>query len=801
MQVAVIGGGVVGASVLYHLTKAGWTDVVLIERDELTSGSTWHAAGGMHTLNGDPNVAKLQQYTIKLYQDLEAESGQSCGIHITGGIDLAGTRERMDFLKLAVARGRYLGLDMELVTVDEAARLFPLMEKKHFVGALFNPLEGHVDPAGVTQAYAKAARNRGAEVYRFNRMLELVARIDGHWDVITEKGTLVAQHVVNAAGLWAREVGRMTGLELPVLAMEHHYLVTGEIPEVAASATEMLHVIDFEGEIYMRQEGRGMLIGTYEKAGVPWAVRETPWNFTHELLPPDLDRIAPSLEVGFAHFPALENAGIKLVVNGPFTFSPDGNPLIGPVRGLPNYWVACGVMAGFSQGGGVGLALANWMVHGDPGFDVWAMDVARFGDWTTMAYTNAKVRENYSRRFSIRFPNEELPAARAVRTTPVYDLLAAQRAVFGAAFGLEHALWFAPPGCEAVEDVTFRRSNAHAPVTEECTAVRSAVGLLEIATFGKYEVSGAGAATWLNQLLANRLPRVGRMSLSPMLNHNGKLIGDFTVANAGHDRYFLFGSGVAEEYHLRWFASHLPAAGVALRSLRTELLGFAIAGPRARDLLATLCADDVSNDALPFLSFRKTEVATVPAFIGRISFTGELGYEIWVPADCQRTLYAALVHAGGEVGLRHFGARALHSLRLEKSFGNWAREYRPIYSPSEAGLDRFVDLSKGDFIGRAAAQREREAGPKRRLVTLVIDAADADPIGDEPVWHDDLVVGWVTSGGYGHCVGKSIALAYVPASLAQVATGFEVEILGERRSADLAPRPLHDPTGSRMRLS
>ncbi|MEP6609568.1 MAG: FAD-dependent oxidoreductase [Burkholderiaceae bacterium] len=800
-QVAVIGGGVVGASVLYHLTKAGWTDVVLIERDELTSGSTWHAAGGMHTLNGDPNVAKLQQYTIKLYQDLEAESEQSCGIHITGGINLAGTRERMDFLKLAVARGRYLGLDMELVSVDEAARLFPLMDKKYFVGALYNPLEGHVDPAGVTQAYAKAARQRGAEVYRFTRVVELVARTDRHWNVVTEKGTLVAQHVVNAGGLWAREVGRMTGLELPVLAMEHHYLITGEIPEVAAAAKEMLHVIDFEGEIYMRQEGRGMLIGTYEKAGVPWSTRETPWNFTHELLAPDLDRIAPSLEVGFAHFPALENAGIKRVVNGPFTFSPDGNPLIGPVRGLANYWVACGVMAGFSQGGGVGLALANWMVHGDPGFDVWAMDVARFGDWTTRTYTNAKVRENYSRRFRIRFPNEELPAARPMRTTPVYDLLTTQRAVFGAAFGLEHALWFAPPGVEPIEDVTFRRSNAHQPVAQECAAVRSAVGLLEIATFARYEVRGTGAAAWLDSMLANRLPRPGRISLAPMLNVNGRLIGDFTVANAGGDCYLVFGSGIAEQYHLRWFETHLPKSGVVLRSLRTELLGFAIAGPHARDLLATLSVDDVSNDALPFLSFRKTEVGKVPAFVGRISLTGELGYEIWVAADCQRTLYSALLKASGDLGLKHFGARALHSLRLEKSFGNWAREYRPIYSPSEAGLDRFIHLDKGKFIGRAAAQRDRDTAPNRRLVTLTVDASDADATGDEPVWHDGQVVGWVTSGGYGHYVGKSIALAYVPAALAEVPSGLQVEILGERRAAAIATRSLHDPEGSRMRHS
>ena len=432
VQVAVIGGGVVGASVLYHLARAGWKDVVLIERDELTSGSTWHAAGGMHTLNGDPNVAKLQKYTIELYREIEEASGQSCSIHITAGVDLAGTPERMDFLKQACARARYLGLGMEMISIDEAARIFPIMDKRHFLGALYNPLEGHVDPSGVTHAYAKAARNLGAEVYRFTRVTDTKPRSDGTWDVITDKGSLVAVHVVNAAGLWARDVGRFAGLELPVLAMEHQYIVTGDIPEVVASPKEVLHAIDFEGEIYMRQEGRGMLVGTYEKGGVPWSERETPWNFSHELLQPDLDRIADSLEVGFRHFPALERAGIKRIVNGPFTFAPDGNPVVGPIRGLRNYWVACGVMAGFSQGGGVGLALSNWMVHGDPGFDVWAMDVARFGDWATTAYTNAKVRENYSRRFRIRFPNEELPAARPLRMTPVYDRLAAKGAVFGA---------------------------------------------------------------------------------------------------------------------------------------------------------------------------------------------------------------------------------------------------------------------------------------------------------------------------------------------------------------------------------
>ena len=801
VQVAVVGGGVVGASVLYHLARAGWTDVALIERDELTSGSTWHAAGGMHTLNGDPNVAKLQKYTIELYKEIEQASGQSCSIHITAGVDLAGTPERMDFLKLACARARYLGLGMEIISIDEAARIFPLMDKKHFVGALYNPLEGHVDPSGVTHAYAKAARNLGAEVYRFTRVTALSQRPDGSWNVATDKGDLVAEHVVNAAGLWAREVGRFAGLELPVLAMEHQYLITGEVPEVVASEKEVLHAIDFEGEIYMRQEGKGMLIGTYEKRGVPWSPRETPWNFSHELLPPDLDRIADSLEVGFRHFPPLERAGIKKIVNGPFTFAPDGNPVVGPIRGLRNYWVACGVMAGFSQGGGVGLALANWMINGDPGFDVWAMEVARFGDWTTMAYTNAKVRENYSRRFQIRFPNEELPAARPLRMTPVYDRLKAKGAVFGAAFGLEHALWFAPPGSEPQEDVTYRRSNAHAPVGEECRAVRNAVGLLETSSFAKYEVTGRDAGAWLDRILANKLPREGRLALSPMLNEEGKLIGDFTVGNAGGGRYFVFGSGVAEQYHLRWFDAHLPASGVAIRALRTELLGLAIAGPRSRDLLARVTAEDVSNAALPFLSFHAMEVAMLPAHVGRISFTGELGYEIWVPADCQLALYDAIVAAGDDFGLQHFGARALQSLRLEKSFGNWAREYRPIYTPAEAGLERFVDVAKPHFIGREVVLRDRAQSPARRLVTFVVDAAEADAIGDEPVWHDGSVVGWITSGGFGHCVGESLALGYIPAALAAASSGFEIEILGERRPATLSPRPLHDPSGERMRRS
>jgi dimethylglycine dehydrogenase len=607
-----------------------------------------------------------------------------------------------------------------------------------------------------------------------------------------------AEHVVNAGGLWAREVGRMVGLELPILAMEHQYLITGDMQELAGKK-EQLHCIDFEGEIYIRQERGGMLMGTYERAGVPWSPVTTPWDFGQDLLPNDLERIAPSLEVGFAHFPALEGAGIKKVVNGPFTFAPDGNPLVGPIRGLKNFWVACGVMAGFSQGGGVGLALARWMVDGDPGADIWGMDVARYGDWTTLAYTNAKVRENYSRRFSIRFPNEELPAARPLRTTPIYEKLQAQHAVFGDYCALEHALWFAPTAKEAVDDVSFRRSNAHPHVAAECKAVQNAVGLLEISNYGKFDIRGPGAAEWLSHMMANRVPAVGRIALTPMLNDRGKLIGDFTMCRVSEEQIFLVGTYAAETYYMRWFDRHMPAAGVSVRPCAMEYVGLSVAGPHSRALLQKLVRDDLSTSAFPFMSFRRMEIGMVPGYVGRVSFTGDLGFEIWVTTDYQRALYDALVNAGREFGLTLFGGRALNAMRIEKSFGSWSREYRPIYGPFEAGLDRFVDFKKAEFIGRSAAAEEKESGGALRLVTLQVDAADADAIGDEPIWHDGKAVGWVTSGAYGHRVGRSLALGYVPVALSKADTGFEVEIIGERRAAQRLVGAAFDSSGKLMR--
>ncbi|PIV74361.1 MAG: glycine cleavage system protein T [Rhodobacteraceae bacterium CG17_big_fil_post_rev_8_21_14_2_50_65_11] len=802
-RVVVIGGGVVGCSVLYHLARAGWRDVLLLERSDLTSGSTWHAAGGCHTINGDPNVAKLQKYTIELYKEIEELSEQSTGFHMTGGVLLASTPERFDWLKSTMAKGRYQGIEAEVITPEQAHEAMPLLDPSHFVGALKTVVDGHLDPSGVTYAYAKSARKLGASVETHTMVTGIRRGRDGGWIVATDKGDVACEHVVNAGGLWAREVGRMVGLELPVLAMEHMYLITEDMPEVAEinarTGKEVVHAVDFDGELYLRQERGGMLMGTYEKACVPWSERQTPWEFGHELLQPDIDRIAPSLEVGFEHFPAFQNAGIKQIINGPFTFAPDGNPLIGPIRGLPGMWSACGVMAGFSQGGGVGLALANWITEGDPGFDVWAMDVARYGDWATLSYTNPKVQENYARRFSIRFPNEELPAARPLKTTPIYDRLLGLGAQMGDSWGLEAPLWFSPD--DTRDKVSWRRSTDFPHVAEEVRACRENVGLMEISGFCKFFVRGPGAAGFLDTVLACKLPKPGRMTLAPMLKHDGKLQGDLTVACLSEIEYFLAGSGMAEVFYARWLEEHLPDDGsVTLDVVGLDLVGLSIAGPKSRALLGRVTEEDVSNAAFRFMDIRRMDVGLAPCMVGRISFTGDLGYEIWMKPEYQRHVFERLMAEGADLGLKPFGLRALNAMRLDKNFGGWAREFRPVYGPLEAGLDRFVAYDKpADFIGKRAALEERKTGGKLRLMAFVVAATDADVIGDEPIWHADEIAGWVTSGGHAHHSQASMAMGYVDKALADSDGPWAIELLGRRLTARPQRGPLFDANMDRVR--
>jgi dimethylglycine dehydrogenase len=798
-RAVVIGGGVVGASVLYHLARIGWTDVLLLEKGELTSGSTWHAAGGMHTFNGEANISRLQKYTIDLYREIEALSGQSCGLHPNGGLMLAATPGELDSLKLICSRARYLGMETEMISLEEARNLNPLIDARHFIGALWRADGGHCDPSGTTHAYVKAARQLGASVERFTRVLSLGQRRDGTWDVVTDKGTVHAEHVVNCAGLWAREVGHMVGIELPVLAMEHHYLLTEDIPELQGLDREIVNTTDYAGEIYLRQERGGVLIGTYEPHGIVWSPLRTPDDFSMQLLPEDFERLAPYFEIGFKHFPALGRVGIRKAVNGPFTFAPDGNPLVGPVRGVSNFWVACAVMAGFSQGGGIGLVLSRWMAEGDPGQDIISMDVARFGAFATPKYTSLKVPENYSRRFRLAYPNEELPAARPVRRSPIHDRLKAAGAVMGANFGLENALWFAPQGVAPTETPTYRRSEAFPVVRAECQAVRSTVGLYETTNYGKYEVAGRGARGWLDRIFASRIPRPGRFALAPMLNPAGRIMGDLSIACLAEDRFLIIGSGFAEEFHLRWFWLAAPPADVWVRSAASTLCGVSIAGPRSRELVQRLVRDDLSPTAFKLFQVRETAVGFAPAILTRAGFTGELGYEIWTTPDYFASLYDDLWEAGRELGLVHFGGRALSSLRLEKAYGSFNKDFRPDYTPGETGLDRFVDFSKPEFTGRAAAVAERAAGPKRRFVVMEVADADAEVVGYESIMKDGAAVGYVTSGAYGHCVGKSLAAGYVPTALAREGARFEIEILGEMRAATVRLEALYDPQGVRLR--
>ena len=790
-RVAIIGGGVVGCSVLYHLTKLGWSDVMLLERSELTSGSTWHAAGGFHTLNGDTNMAALQGYTIKLYRELETLTGMSCGLHHVGGVTLADNQDRFDMLVAERAKHRYMGLETEIIGPDEIAKIAPVTNTDGIIGGLYDPLDGHLDPSGTTHAYAKAARMGGAHIETHCKVLSTTQRADGTWDLVTDKGSVHAEHIVNAAGLWAREVGAMAGVYFPLLPMEHQYIVTEDVPQIAAmidAGGEHPHVMDPAGESYLRQEGRGLCIGFYEQPCRPWAVNGTPWDFGHELLADDFDKIEDSIAFAYKRFPALESAGVKSVIHGPFTFAPDGNPLVGPVPGMRNYWSACAVMAGFSQGGGVGLTLAQWMVEGEPERDVFAMDCARFGAWITPGYTVPKVIENYQRRFSVSYPNEELPAARGLRRTPMYDHFSSMGAVWGAQFGLEVPNYFAQTGEPDFETPSFRRSNAWDAVRREVKAVRSGVGINEVHNFSKFLVSGTGARAWLDRIMAGRIPQAGRLSLTPMLSPKGKLIGDFTVSCIREGLFQLTASYGSQAYHQRWFEENM-APGVTLQNISDQRTGFQIAGPKAAEVLQSCTTVNVAE--IKFLDVIELMVGSTACLAQQVSYTGDHGFELYCDPMAQRTLWDSLWEAGKPHGMTPFGMRAMMSLRLDRFFGSWLSEFSPDYTAAETGLDRFISFRKPvDFIGRSAAEAERLTTPERQLVIFEVDALVADVVAYEPVFINGTVQGFCTSGGYSHHAEKSIAFALVPRAAVTDDLQAEIEILGRLRPAKRLLEPL-----------
>ena len=799
-QAVVIGGGLVGCSILYHLAKLGWRDVILLERDELTSGSTWHAAANIHGLHDNNNITRIQHYTMNLYKELEAETGQGCGVFQPGSLYLAQTEEREHQLRLQEAKAKFYGLGFYEVSREEARELHPLAQFDDVRCIMFEPDGGNVDPSGVTHAYAAGARLLGAEIERFCPVTGTEAQPDGSWIVRTEKGDIHTQWVVNAAGLWGREVAAMAGLTLPLQPTEHQYFVTEAIDEVASLGRRLPSIADRDGEYYFRQEGNGLLIGAYEEKMKFWAEEGTPLDFGHELFDDDLDRIMDNVMRAIDRVPAAAEAGVKRVINGPMIWSPDSNALFGPVPELRNYFCCNGIIPGFSQSGGLGLLAAQWMIEGEPEWDMFAWDLARFGDWADKAFTRARVRDQYMHRFKIHFPNEERAAGRPAMTRPVYGMQRGMGAVFGLNAGWEHPLWFADePGTEDTNG--FARQNWFEPVGREAAMLREAVGIIDISNFGKYEIAGPGARDWLDRLVANHVPReVGRSCLTPLIGMRGGVAGDFTITMTGDDSYMMIGSGMAERYHRRFFDMVPMPDGTSLEVATPRIAGFNVAGPRSRAMLAVLTDADLSNEGWPFMRSRHIAVGGVDCLAIRVSFTGDLGWELHCAADDQVALYTALLDAAEAHGGGPVGGRALGALRIEKGYGSWGREYSPEYWPQEAGLHRLIKLDK-EFLNKEAYLKISNNPPRESLTMFEVDASDnADANGGEPIFlADGTPVGRVTSGSYGYTVGKSLAIGYAREGVVRAGDRVEIFILGKPHSATVLDKPPFDAAGERLR--
>ncbi len=797
-QAVVIGGGLIGCSILYHLTKLGWKDVVLLERDELTSGSTWHAAAGIHGLHDNNNITRIQNYTMNLYKELETLTGQGCGIFQPGSLYLAQTENREHQLRLQEAKAKYYGLNFHEISRNEAERLHPLVDFDGVRTIMYEPDGGNVDPSGVTNAYANGARQNGAEIYRFTPVTGTEQLSDKSWLIKTDKGNIKTEVVINAAGLWGREVGKMAGLDLPLLPAEHQYFVTETIPEIESIGRRLPSIADRDGEYYLRQEGNGLLVGAYEKDVKLWAELETPSGFGHELFPDDLDRIEENVLRAISRVPVLGGAGIKRVINGPMIWSPDSNALFGPVPELDGYYLCNGIIPGFSQSGGLGELLAEWIITGEPHLDIFSWDLARFGTWADKKFTKSRVKDQYSNRFAIHFPNEERSAGRPVRTRPAYSTQKELGAVFGLNYGWEHPLWFSKEP-NTVDSNGFTRQNWHEPVGIECNMLRNSVGVIDISNFAKYLVSGDGSESWLNSIFANRMPKnIGKSCLTPLIGKRGGIAGDFTVTHLEKDKFLIIGSGMAERYHSRYFKSVPLPGNVSFESITEKMCGFNVAGPKSREMLSRLSNADFSTELFPFMTAKRINLLGLSVIAVRVSFTGDLGWELYCDTVDQVELYNSLVTIAKELNGGPIGSRALMSLRIEKGYGSWSREYSPEYWPQEVGLSKLIKLDK-DFLNKEAYIKIKDKKPREMLrIIEVVDAKIADATGGEPIFSiDGAPIGRVTSGAYCAGVGKSLALVFIKSSIIDVE--MHVMILGKPHLAKLLDEPPFDPKGLKLR--
>jgi dimethylglycine dehydrogenase len=799
-RVVVIGGGVVGVSTLYHLTKKGWSDVVLLERSELTAGSTWHAAGLLPLFNMSYTVGQLHKYSVDLYKRLPAETGQDVSFHVTGNLRLATCAERMDEYQKYCGTANTIGVPYQIISPKEVRALWPLVnlgdgaDTPHIVGALYHPDDGHIAPADLTMALRKGARAGGAEINEHTEVTRVQRTLSGEWLLHTTQGDILAEHVVCATGNYARQTGRLFGIDVPAIPVEHQYIVYDESPELknyrAKGGRELAVLRESDKSYYLREERMGWILGPYEQGAPARFADGVPDWFGRSLFEADLDRLLPYVEAAARRVPALEHCGIKDVVNGPISYTPDGSPLIGPAWGLANVWLNEGHSFGITAAGGSGWQLAEWITEGEPGIDMLAVDPRRYGEYAGKRYVVQKNEETYRSVFTIHFPDEERPAGRPAKTSPVYDKLDRLGAVWGQRYGWERANWFAPAGVPRKDDWSFRRSNYFAHVGNECRLMRERVGVIDLSPFTKHEVTGPGAEAWLDGLVANKVPtKTGRIALCHALTRRGGIRSEFTITKLGDQHFYVVSAGAAERYDADYLRRSLPQdASITLTNITTSRGCFVLAGPRSREVLVKLTDLPLDNEGFPWLTGRIAEIGfAIGVYALRVNFVGALGWELHFPIEYAHHLFDALFAAGKEFGIGMVGMRAMESLRMEKSYRMWGTDLTSDYTPFEAGLDRFVRMNKGPFIGREALEKQLSGGVPHRFVTLEVhDVVDADPLGNEPLFDaTGAIVGRATSGYYGHILRKSLAIGYVKPDCAAPGTELGIEILGERKRATL----------------
>ncbi|MDC0043288.1 FAD-dependent oxidoreductase [Candidatus Pelagibacter sp.] len=804
-KVVIVGGGVVGVSALYHLAKKGWTDVVLVERKELTSGSTWHAAGLLPLFNMSYSVGQLHKYAVDLYKKLEEETGQNVGFSVVSNIRLASTKDRMDEYHQYAGVAQTIGVDVKFLTPDQVKEIWPLCNTKDLVGAIQHPEDGYIQPADLTQAMATGARNMGAEIYRNTAVVGIKQNKDG-WIVETDKGTIECEHVISCSGNFARQTGKMVGLDIPVIPVEHQYIVTEPHPDILKRKKEGLPEMgvlrDSDSRWYMREEAGGLILGPYEDGAPACYVDGPTKDSEYELFQEDLDRLAPHIEGAIHRVPAFGEVGVKKVYNGAICYTPDGNPIVGPAWGLKNFWINEGHSFGITAAGGAGWQLAEWIIDGEPTIDMLGVEPRRFGDYATKSYLIEKNEEAYNHVFKVHYPDEERVAARELRTSPCYDRMKNLGAVFGQKFGWERPNFFAVDGMEQKDDWSFRRSKWFKAIEKECNNVKENVGLLDMTAFAKCRVKGPGAEEFLDYLVANKLPKkIGRIGLCHALNTKGGVHSEFTIMREANDSYYLVSAGANQRLDHDWILKWMPKDGsVQFENLTNSMGVLVVSGPKARELMTRVSKDDFSNANFKWLSAKNVNIGNAPVNAMRVNFVGELGWELHHSMEYQNHIFDKLMEAGKDLGLKPYGIRAMNSLRLEKSYKLVGTELSIEYSPYESGLDRFIHPNKGKFIGLEALNKWREKGFDNKLVTMEVhNIDDADVLGNNPIYENGKVVGRATGGDFGFRLGKSIALGMVKPDIATTGQKLKIDILGKMYDVTVLDESPYDPENNLLR--